>query len=161
MRDARRFPPLCSRFSQDRWGRVLVQLCLSLLFLHVAYLATNLKGVLSPPCCVAMAVIVHVTLIASFCWMLIEGLLLYEILVTVFRKGDTKFVLKRLVFGWGTYRTTPHSRCKRDRITVTFVIGVQSSGLSASGCSLSSKWHTCARKQLLFMTQSWHWPRMP
>ncbi|XP_034232173.1 adhesion G-protein coupled receptor G6-like isoform X2 [Thrips palmi] len=88
-------------FSQDRWGRVLVQLCLSLLLLHLAYLASNLKGSLPPPGCVAVAVLVHVSLLASFSWMFIEGLLLYQILVTVFKTADTKFILKRLVFGWG------------------------------------------------------------
>ena len=89
------------RFGQDNWGRVLVQLSLSLLLLNVAVLLSNLKGTVSPEACTAIAVLIHLFLLSSFCWMFVEALLLYQLLVTVFQSAHTKFILKRLVFAWG------------------------------------------------------------
>lgn len=80
---------------------MLVQLCWALLLLHLATLASNLKGAMPPPCCVGVALLLHLFLLSAFCWMLVEGLLLYQLLITVFQSANSKFVLKRLVFAWG------------------------------------------------------------
>lgn len=91
-----------SRCGEHRWGRVLVQLCLSLILLHVTFFASNFKGTLPPAGCIAVAILVHTFLLSSFCWMLVEALVLYQMLITVFASGNTKFFLKRFIFAWGT-----------------------------------------------------------
>ena len=49
--------------------------------------------------CMAMAICLHYFLIAMFCWMLVEGVHLYLMLVRVFQSGS--HMKKYMAIGWG------------------------------------------------------------
>ena len=53
--------------------------------------------------CIGLAVLLHYFLLASFCWMLVEGVLHYLYLVKVFDAYIHHFVLKACIFSWGEY----------------------------------------------------------
>ena len=56
--------------------------------------------------CMAMAICLHYSLVAMFCWMLVEGAHLYLVLVKVFK---SKSYMKLYVsIGWGMYTIILH-----------------------------------------------------
>ena len=55
--------------------------------------------------CIFVAALLHYFLLASFCWMLCEGAMLYVLLVLVFKKSSAKWWYFFL-FGWGESRVS-------------------------------------------------------
>lgn len=51
--------------------------------------------------CKTVAILLHFSLTALFCWMLVEGLHLYVLLVKVFKRGS--HIKKYCAIGWGKY----------------------------------------------------------
>ena len=51
--------------------------------------------------CTVLAALLHYFLLALFCWMLCEGVLLYILLVKVFGGGAEDKVKYFYLFGWG------------------------------------------------------------
>ena len=62
--------------------------------------------------CTILAALLHYFLLALFCWMLCEGVLLYILIVKVFGGKAEDEVKYFYIFGWGRY--TLHSSCSRD-----------------------------------------------
>lgn len=58
--------------------------------------------------CTVMAVLLHYFLLAVFCWMLCEGILLYFIIVKVIGAKVEEKVKWFLIFGWGRYFYRPY-----------------------------------------------------
>ena len=52
--------------------------------------------------CAFVAALLHYIFLASFCWMLCEGVMLYLMLVVVFSKLSKKWWFF-LILGWGEY----------------------------------------------------------
>ena len=114
---------------RDRGGKILLNLSLSLLLLNVAFLmgaslgnvnvVSNLSssktrlwiagsdGVQSrnpyADWCARLAVLVHYLLLSSLCWMLVEAVHMYQLLITVFANSETSFMLKRTAAAWGQF----------------------------------------------------------
>ena len=51
--------------------------------------------------CKTVAILLHYSLLASLCWMLVEAVNMYHALITVFTKYAGAFMLKRCIFAWG------------------------------------------------------------
>jgi len=51
--------------------------------------------------CARLAVVVHYLLLTSMCWMLVEAVHMYQLLITVFANSETSFMLKRTLAAWG------------------------------------------------------------
>ena len=44
---------------------------------------------------------VHYLVLSSLCWMLVEAINMYQLIITVFATAESSFMLKRLLFAWG------------------------------------------------------------
>ena len=55
--------------------------------------------------CARLAVVVHYLLLTSMCWMLVEAVHMYQLLITVFANSETSFMLKRTLAAWGYARS--------------------------------------------------------
>ena len=52
--------------------------------------------------CQVVAGLIQYFMLATFCWMAVEGANLYRMFVTIFSSGSTgKFYLRSSIFGWG------------------------------------------------------------
>ena len=51
--------------------------------------------------CKTVAILLHYAMMSMFCWMLVEGIHLYIVLVKVFRTGS--HLKKYALIGWGEY----------------------------------------------------------
>ncbi|XP_037090918.1 uncharacterized protein LOC119111202 [Pollicipes pollicipes] len=88
--------------NRDRQGKILLNLCVSLLLMNAAFLVSNLHAVLpSAQFCISTAVLVHYLVLSSLCWMLVEAVNMYQLIITVFATSESNFMVKRLLFAWG------------------------------------------------------------
>ncbi|XP_043226689.1 uncharacterized protein LOC122383897 [Amphibalanus amphitrite] len=88
--------------SRERQGKILLNLCASLLLMNVMFLVSNLRVFLpSTQFCITTAVLVHYLVLTSLCWMLVEAINMYQLIITVFATSESSFMLKRLLFAWG------------------------------------------------------------
>ncbi|XP_020819351.1 adhesion G-protein coupled receptor G5 isoform X3 [Phascolarctos cinereus] len=75
--------------------------------LHVSVILLNITFLLSPSltfqpvACVAMAALLHYSLLSCLTWMAIEGFNLYLLLVRVYNIYIQRYILKLCAFGWG------------------------------------------------------------
>ena len=56
---------------------------------------------LSQAGCSALTALLHYFLLAAFCWMLCEGVMMYVLLVRVFGAHEKKWLVLYLSLGWG------------------------------------------------------------
>ncbi|XP_053704342.1 adhesion G-protein coupled receptor G2-like isoform X2 [Synchiropus splendidus] len=82
--------------------RVHMNLVVALILLNVHFLAGEPVAALhSAGLCLYIALAIHYSLLATFCWMALEGFHLYLLLVRVFNIYFRKYMLKLCLVGWG------------------------------------------------------------
>ncbi|KAG1674164.1 Adhesion G-protein coupled receptor G6 [Nymphon striatum] len=93
--------------NKDRQGRILLNLCVSMLFMNLSFLlgALNKDGPFSvfsnTDICFIVSILLHYFLLTSLCWMCVEAINMYKLLVRVFTFSEPHFILKRCVAAWG------------------------------------------------------------
>ncbi|XP_069694647.1 uncharacterized protein [Periplaneta americana] len=93
--------------NRDRSGKILLNLCVSLLLMNLAFLMVAVEEYVDNrllvlvDTCTAVALLTHYLVLTSLMWMLVEALNMYHLLITVFATSETKFMCKRMVFAWG------------------------------------------------------------
>jgi hypothetical protein len=84
---------------------VHLNLCIALLCglgLYVSVSVLGYEGQFSNKAgCSALTALLHYFLLAAFCWMLCEGLMMYVLLVRVFGAHEKKWLAMYLIIGWG------------------------------------------------------------
>lgn len=85
------------RLTSDR-VRIHENLAISIILVQLIFLiGINRKD--SPVMCKTVAILLHYAMMSMFCWMLVEGIHLYIVLVKVFRTGS--HLKKYALIGWG------------------------------------------------------------
>ncbi|KAJ7996703.1 hypothetical protein DPEC_G00239770 [Dallia pectoralis] len=91
------------KLRKDMPSKILIQLCLALLFLNLVFLLdswlalyTNAVGL-----CISTAWFLHYFLLASFTWMGLEAVHMYIALIKVFNTYISNYMLKFSLVGWG------------------------------------------------------------
>ncbi|GAB1599959.1 cadherin EGF LAG seven-pass G-type receptor 1-like isoform X2 [Argonauta hians] len=85
------------RLSSDR-VRIHENLALSIILVQLVFLIGNDRKD-HPVACKVIAILLHYVMMAMFCWMLVEGIHLYIVLVKVFKTGS--HLKKYAAIGWG------------------------------------------------------------
>lgn len=87
--------------TRDANGKILVNLCFSLLFLNVSFLIGSHRGIItSIDSCFMAAIFIHYFVLTSLSWMLVEAIHIHHLLVYVFKSGESHFMLKRFILAW-------------------------------------------------------------
>lgn len=82
--------------------KIHINLAIALILLNVHFLPSPSVASLAPSgACVYIAIMLHYSLLATFCWMGIEGFHLYLLLVRVFNIYIRRYLLKLGLLGWG------------------------------------------------------------
>ncbi|XP_067131905.1 uncharacterized protein [Centruroides vittatus] len=91
-------------FEKLRKGVVSKVLCnlASAILLSLIVFVSGIDRISSEKGCIFVAALLHYSLMASFCWMLVEALQQYLKLVKVLNTYIPKFMLKASIFAWGT-----------------------------------------------------------
>jgi len=89
---------------RERSNRILLNLSLSLFFLHLLSLCSGQE--LWNGFCVLPAALLHYFLLTSLSWMLLDAIFMYRILISVFVQPESRFLLRRLIIGWGKWMPT-------------------------------------------------------
>ncbi|XP_039297622.1 uncharacterized protein LOC111045476 isoform X2 [Nilaparvata lugens] len=90
--------------NRDRSGKILLNLCLSLLLMNIAWLMLLLKEhnyLDQNDICMGVALAIHYLVLTSLAWMLVEAINMYQLLITVFASVESRFMLKRIIGAWG------------------------------------------------------------
>ncbi|GIY05036.1 adhesion G-protein coupled receptor G6 [Caerostris darwini] len=87
--------------NRDHPGKILTQLCFSLLLMNATYLLEAFVPSNGKDICAAIAMLLHYFVLSSLSWMCVEAINMYHLLVYVFGSSETHFMLKRCLFGWG------------------------------------------------------------
>ncbi|XP_054160980.1 adhesion G-protein coupled receptor G4-like, partial [Oppia nitens] len=88
--------------NRDNSGKILVNLCLSLLLLNVSFLMSSQDYVIqSQKWCLLMAFSIHLLVLTSLAWMCVEAIHIYQLLIYVFATAEKHFMLKRTAIAWG------------------------------------------------------------
>ncbi|KAK7491520.1 hypothetical protein BaRGS_00017159, partial [Batillaria attramentaria] len=83
-------------------SKILINLCVALALSNLVFLGGMQEYAFSNHvACKVVSVLLHYSLLASLCWMLVEGFNMYLALVLVFRTHYSNFVLKCSSVGWG------------------------------------------------------------
>ncbi|KAM6900084.1 adhesion G-protein coupled receptor G2 [Xenentodon cancila] len=87
---------------RDIPAKILVQLCLSLLFLNLVFLLDGWLALYpSAGLCISTAFFLHYFLLTSFTWAGLEALHMYLSIVQVFTPYLSQYMLKFSLMGWG------------------------------------------------------------
>lgn len=78
--------------------RIHEQLALTIIFVQL-FFQIGIDRTENQYVCMTMAICLHYVLVAMFCWMLVEGIHLYVVLVKVFRSHSN--MKKYITIGWG------------------------------------------------------------
>lgn len=92
----------CRKLRRDYPSQILLNLSLALLGLNLVFLVNSWLsswGVWG--LCVAVASMLHYSLLASFTWMGLEAVHMYFALVKVFNVYVPSYMLKFCIVGWG------------------------------------------------------------
>ncbi|PNF34443.1 hypothetical protein B7P43_G11234 [Cryptotermes secundus] len=93
--------------NRDRSGKILLNLCISLLLMNLAFLLVAIEEYMDSSLlivvdvCTGVAVLTHYLVLTSLMWMLVEAINMYQLLITVFATSETKFMCKRMLCAWG------------------------------------------------------------
>lgn len=87
---------------RDFNNKIWLQLCISILlvvvgFLVVVFAKFNSESVI----CMLIGILLHYSVLASFCWMLVAAVLSYRRLVMVFTRDASHKLLRASAFAWG------------------------------------------------------------
>ncbi|XP_050412538.2 cadherin EGF LAG seven-pass G-type receptor 2 [Patella vulgata] len=86
----------------EKSGKILLNLCVAMLLMNLAFLfGSQSSTTYGDDICTAVAVMLHLFLLATLMWMLVEAVEMYQALVTVFNKYARFYMMKRCVVGWG------------------------------------------------------------
>uniref|UniRef100_A0A3B1IXC9 Uncharacterized protein n=1 Tax=Astyanax mexicanus TaxID=7994 RepID=A0A3B1IXC9_ASTMX len=93
------------KLRKDIPNKILIQLCLALLFLNLVFLLDSFlaKELSNVGLCISTAFFLCYFLLASFTWMSLESLHMYLSIVKVFNNYIPHFMIKITVVGWGMY----------------------------------------------------------
>ncbi|XP_061569553.1 adhesion G-protein coupled receptor G2-like [Cololabis saira] len=90
------------KLMRDIPAKILVQLCLSLLFVNLAFLLDGWLALYpAVGLCISTAFFLHYFLLASFTWAGLEALHMYLSIVQVFTPYLSRYMLKFSLMGWG------------------------------------------------------------
>ena len=95
-------PLLHRKLRKSRPQQTLFQLCLALLLSWLVFLA-GIERTSDHEGCLAVAAILHYLILASFMWMLMEGLLQYLLFLKVMKPFFNNYMLKTSIISWGEY----------------------------------------------------------
>ncbi|XP_075218846.1 uncharacterized protein LOC142323283 isoform X2 [Lycorma delicatula] len=92
--------------NRDKSGKILLNLCFSLLLMNISYLTLSLKEHIQnyfdqTDVCMYVALSTHYLVLTSLAWMLVEAINMYQLLITVFPTSKSRFMMKRMLFAWG------------------------------------------------------------
>nr|KAG5702993.1 hypothetical protein BaRGS_014816 [Batillaria attramentaria] len=91
-----------ARTRQTNPSKILINLCVALALSNLVFLGGMQEYAFNNHvACKVVSVLLHFSLLASLCWMLVEGFYMYLALVLVFRTHYSNFVLKCSSVGWG------------------------------------------------------------
>ncbi|ESO84327.1 hypothetical protein LOTGIDRAFT_74363, partial [Lottia gigantea] len=86
----------------EKSGKILLNLCIAMLLMNVTFLlGSQSSSLYGNDICITVAVFLHLFLLATLMWMLVEAVEMYQALVTVFKKYARFYMLKRCIAGWG------------------------------------------------------------
>lgn len=97
---------LTRKLRRDYPSKILMNLSTALLFLNLIFLldgwiaSFDIDGL-----CIAVAVLLHFFLLATFTWMGLEAVHMYIALVKVFNTYIRRYILKFCIIGWGEFST--------------------------------------------------------
>ncbi|XP_026329456.1 uncharacterized protein LOC113237282 [Hyposmocoma kahamanoa] len=93
---------LFKSWRQDYNNKIWLHLCFAILLLVICFLVIVFAKFdhYNIPC-MLVGVLLHYSVLASFCWMLVAAVLSYLRLVIVFRRGASHRLLKSAAFAWG------------------------------------------------------------
>lgn len=87
---------------RDYSNKIWLQLCISIMILCVCFLVVVFaKFHEGDILCLLVGVVLHYSLLASFCWMLVAAILSYRKLVLVFTRDASHKLLRASAFAWG------------------------------------------------------------
>ncbi|KAK5898180.1 hypothetical protein CgunFtcFv8_015621 [Champsocephalus gunnari] len=93
---------LFEKLMRDIPAKILVQLCLSLLFLNLVFLLDGWLALYpAVGLCISTAFFLHYFLLTSFTWAGLEALHMYLSIVRVFTPYLSRYMLKFSLIGWG------------------------------------------------------------
>ncbi|RVE74881.1 hypothetical protein OJAV_G00026630 [Oryzias javanicus] len=91
-----------SKIRVDDSKRIHISLAIALVLLNLHFLTTEMAaGSSSPGLCLYVALAIHYSLLATFCWMALEGFHLYLLIIKVFNIHINRYMVKISVVGWG------------------------------------------------------------
>ncbi|XP_068629938.1 uncharacterized protein [Battus philenor] len=87
---------------RDYSNKIWFQLCISIMLVMVCFLAVVYsKFDQYNVACMLVGVVLHYSVLASFCWMLVAAVLSYRRLVLVFTRDASHKLLRASAFSWG------------------------------------------------------------
>lgn len=87
---------------RDFNNKIWLQLCLAVLLLVTCFLITVfVKFRTYTLGCMFLGVLIHYSVLASFCWMLVAAIISYKRLVKVFNRDGSHKLLRASAFAWG------------------------------------------------------------
>ncbi|XP_023806677.1 adhesion G-protein coupled receptor G2-like [Oryzias latipes] len=93
---------LYRKIKVDDSKKIHISLAIALILLNLHFLPSEMAAASSSSgLCVYMALALHYSLLATFCWMGLEGFHLYLLIVKVFNIYINRYMLKISVVGWG------------------------------------------------------------
>ncbi|XP_035208579.1 uncharacterized protein LOC118183217 isoform X3 [Stegodyphus dumicola] len=87
--------------NRDHPGKILLNLCFSLLMMNAIFLTGAAEPANGGNACAAVGLFLHYFVLTSLTWMCVEAINMYQLLVHVFASSETHFLLKRCFFAWG------------------------------------------------------------
>ncbi|CAG7820248.1 unnamed protein product [Allacma fusca] len=84
---------------KERSNRILLNLSISLFFLHLMSLISDVN--LWHHYCLVPSALLHYLLLSSISWMLVEAHHMHNLVISVFVQPQPKFLTKRSLFAWG------------------------------------------------------------
>lgn len=95
----------CRKLRKDIPSKILIQLCVALLFLNLVFLVDGWLALYPDAVglCISTAWFLHYFLLASFTWMGLEAVHMYLALVKVFNTYIPRYMLKFSLLGWGRW----------------------------------------------------------
>ncbi|CAI9723771.1 adhesion G protein-coupled receptor E1-like [Octopus vulgaris] len=90
----------------DHSGKILLNLCTSMLLLNSVFLVTSQVDSMkteesAEALCFNLTILSHLFLLTTLAWMCVEAFNMYQLLVTVFSIYHSHFMLKRMFVAWG------------------------------------------------------------
>lgn len=86
--------------NRDHSGKILLNLCFSMLLMNLSFLANSIPYFRKELCTIS-AIFIHYFVLTTLSWMCVEAINIYQLLIHVFASAETRFMLKRFIFAWG------------------------------------------------------------